>query len=150
VNSTTVFLLEDHPGRLAEMMLVLHDVLPAWTIHVERDANRAIEWLKMHRGEVGLILLDHDLDSTLRDEASSIDHGCGRDVTAYLATEEPTCPVVIHTSNADAGDGMFFELHRAGWPVFRVYPFDEHRWVAREWKQTLQELIERDWLYREV
>jgi hypothetical protein len=69
-------------------------------------------------------------DSVDRGEDPRVDHGCGRGGGDFLAASTPTCPIVIHTSNATAGDGMFFELQRAKWPVSRVYPRDHTRMVA--------------------
>jgi hypothetical protein len=145
----SVFLLEDNPARLAEMLAVLRDVLPELTVHVEDDCQAAIDWLAVNLASVVLISLDHDLDSVPRpDDLPGADHGCGRPVADYLARQPPTCPVIIHTSNATAGDGMFYELQRSHWPVHRVYPFEHHRWVAKEWKAKLIELIEQGWIAR--
>ncbi len=145
----TLFLLEDNPGRLAEMIAVARAVLPTWMVHVEDDCQLAIDWLAENQATVGLISLDHDLDSVVRpDEPPSVDHGCGRPVADFISTQPPTCPVIIHTSNTIAGDGMFFQLYRANWPVHRVYPYDKHKWVTLAWKDKLNELITCGWLTR--
>jgi hypothetical protein len=94
-----------------------------------------------------LISLDHDLDSVPRSgEDEPINHGCGRGVVDYLVTQPPTCPVIIHTSNATAGDGMYFALRRGGWPTFRVYPEDHHGWIGRTWVDQIRALKATGWL----
>ena len=145
--SQVIFLLEDNPARLAEMLDVLREVLPRWEVHVEDDCQQAIDWFAANQASVGLVSLDHDLDSVVRphDEPGT-DHGCGRPVADFIAEQPPTCPVIVHTSNAVAGDGMFFELQRRDWPVYRVYPLEGHRWVARAWKQSLEELMQSGWI----
>lgn len=141
-----VFLLEDNPARLECIRRVLGEMLPDREVHIEDDCASAIAWLEENQSEVDLISLDHDLDSVPRDEQPGVDHGCGRPVADFLAGRSPTCPVVIHTSNAIAGDGMYYELRRAKWPVFRVYPHDHHEWVARDWADTIRELRMSSWL----
>jgi CheY-like chemotaxis protein len=141
-----IFLLEDNPARLAEMLDVLREVFPDHVVHVEDDSNSAIRWLTENQPRVDLISFDHDLDSVPRNESQPTDHGCGRDVVNFLATCSPTCPVIIHTSNAMAGDGMFYELKYSKWPVVRVYPHDHHDWVKSDWKSALLQLIQQSWL----
>ena len=110
-----IFILEDDPARLVAMYRVLDRELPAHTRHVENDSDQAAVWLTEHLAEVDLISLDHDLDSVPRPgEDRSVDHGCGRGVVDHLAARPPTCPVIVHTSYATAGDGMYFALRRAG------------------------------------
>jgi hypothetical protein len=141
-----VFLLEDDPARLQPMLEVLRSVLSQHRVHVEDDAGRAIAWLSDHQGYVELISLDHDLDSVPRQEDPPADHGCGRDVSRFLASREPTCPVIVHTTNATAGTDMVLDLQRSKWPVFRVYPFDEHAWVGKNWLAMLKKLAIRGYL----
>jgi CheY-like chemotaxis protein len=141
-----IFLLEDNPDRLAAMLAVLRDLLPTTPVHVEDDAAKSNAWLAAHQHELILISLDHDLDSVPRADGSDDQHGCGRDVVNHLVLQPPTCPVIIHTTNWMAGDGMFFALKHEGWPVYRVYPRDHHDWVATDWKSTLMKLRDTGWL----
>ena len=48
------------------------------------------------------------------------DPGVGRDVVEYLVTQPPTCPVIVHTSNYLARDGMVFALEFANWETTSV------------------------------
>ena len=141
-----VFLLEDNPEQLRCMLRVLRDVLPSHRLQVEDDCASAVEWLSSNQAELDLISLDHDLDSVPRDEQPPRDHGCGRGVADFLASQPPTCPVIVHSSNQVGGDGMFYELQRAGWPVYRVHPHDHHDWVGDEWRELIESLIKQNWL----
>lgn len=142
-----IFILEDNPARVVEMHRVLDEELPDFDRRIEDDEATAIAWLKQHQADVVLVSLDHDLDSVVRPgEPPGIDHGWGRGVADFLATQEPTCPVVVHTSNATAGDGMYFELVRAHWPTFRVYPFEHHTWIERDWRAMIRRLKSSGWL----
>jgi hypothetical protein len=136
-----IFLLEDNPERIAPMLAVLGELCASHEVHVEDDSQRAIAWLSANQPVIDLISLDHDLDSVPRHEDPPRDHGCGRDVADHLAAQSPTCPIIIHTSNDVAGDGMFFALQRANWPVHRVYPHDHHDWVAVDWWVAVSHLI---------
>lgn len=141
-----IFILEDNPARIVEMNRVLDDELPGFGRHYEDDETLAINWLKEHQAEIALVSLDHDLDSVTRaGEHRTIDHGCGRGVVDYLASQTPTCPIIIHTSNVTAGDGMYFALHRAGWPTFRVYPAEHHDWIGGAWLQQIRDLRTNGW-----
>lgn len=141
-----IFLLEDNPARLARMLAVLRTAFPDHRVHVEDDCDAAIAFLRDNQPAIDLISLDHDLDSVPRDEDPPRDHGCGRPVADFLATQPPTCPVIVHTTNATAGDGMFYELKRANWPVFRVYPHDHHDWVDSDWAELLAKLKSGHWI----
>ena len=66
--------------------------------------------------------------------------GIGREVADFLAQHAPVCPVIIHSSNGPAAQGMQFCLERAGWSVTRVYPLDDLAWVERGWRPELQRL----------
>jgi DNA-binding NarL/FixJ family response regulator len=146
-DAPVVFLLEDNPARLAEMLAVLALVLPNHRVHVEDDAARANAAFDRLQGRIELVSLDHDLDSVVRPgEPPGLDHGDGRQVTDLIASRQPTCPVIVHTSNTDAGDGMVLALRRAGWPVFRSRPHDRHAWVRTEWADLLRRLVKLNWV----
>ncbi len=81
-----------------------------------------------------LICLDHDLFAESSDAA---DPGDGRDVSGFLATIEPTCHVVIHSSNAPAANSMFFELQDTNWSVERIAPLGSD-WIEAYWWTTVK------------
>ena len=70
-----------------------------------------------------------------------IDLGTGREVADYLATREPVCPVIIHTSNTVAEVGMRMTLQESGWRTKRVIPFDDVQWIATDWFRAMRRAI---------
>lgn len=99
-----------------------------------------IEWLCDRRGEVILIPLDHDLPIR-QIEGQTIDSGTGRQVADYLATCDPTCPVIVHSSNNYFSPVMMFVLEDAGWPCRRVYPSDDLDWITSDWAEQARRLL---------
>lgn len=138
-----IFILEDNPSRLSAMLKVLADLFPTIPIHTEPSAPAAIAWLQSHQPHLTLICLDHDL---LPPTPTSPDPGTGRDVANHLASQPPTCPIIIHTTNIPAGDGMLFTLQQAHWPTFRVHPHNDNTWVTTDWKHCLTQLKSAGWL----
>ena len=55
------------------------------------------------------------------------------DVAKVLSSLAPSCPVIVHTSNADAGWSMVNELKHSGWSVERAGPVG----MGTEWVQTV-------------
>jgi NAD+-processing family protein with receiver domain len=138
-------ILEDTTDRIEKMRVCAATILPALELVFFGNAFEMIEWLNTHLNEVSLISLDHDLP--LRDaNGKSVDCGDGRTVADYLAGIPPTCPVIVHSSNADCAAGMFFALERAGWPTKRVVPVNDLVWVERDWIAELQRLVSAGWL----
>ena len=95
-----------------------------------------------------LISLDHDLPLRRDANGALIDCGNGRNVVDYLSSRDPTCPVIVHSSNAACADGMMFALTDGGWPCVRVYPRDDVSWVRDAWAEEIRSLITRGWLRR--
>jgi hypothetical protein len=88
-----------------------------------------------------LISLDHDLESLPGPDGQSLDPGDGRDVVRFLATQQPFCHVIVHTSNSPAGSSMVCSLQDAGWQATRVYPQHDLEWVQSDWVDTALRLI---------
>ena len=134
----TILILEDCPHREYRMRDSLMDRMPQFEVRVERTAPAFIEALnKVSAGQLILIALDHDLETS----DDGIDPGDGRDAAEALAARSPECPVVIHSTNADAVVSMTMTLEEAGWDVRRVVPTDGHRWVRTAWFRTVRSLI---------
>ena len=74
------------------------------------------------------------------------DFGTGREVADWLAGREPTCPVVVHTSNEVAGSGMVWALRRTYWPVWRVRGRGDCDWIDAEWVPLVTWLIAEGWV----
>ena len=140
-----IAILEDDPGRIAEMRFCLAEALPNVESVFFENAHDMIAWLEANLGDVILISLDHDLPLR-RPDGKPIVCGDGRMVADYLASLPPTCPLIVHSSNNDRAPGMFFALKDAGWPVARVTPFDEHAWVRQVWKHQILKYLRDGWI----
>lgn len=134
-----IAVLEDDAGRTAEMRRVLAVKVPASDVWFAADAPAMIAWLRENLQIVALMSLDHDLLSLEKDA----DPGSGRVVADYLAGHRPTCPVLIHSSNGFAADGMQFTLEAAGWSVRRVFPMRDIEWIDQEWIDAVLEALEQ-------
>lgn len=86
-----------------------------------------------------LICLDHDL---FVDSPGDPDPGDGRDVSNFLITQEAQCPVLIHSTNANAADSMLFSMRDAGWTVDRIAPIGDD-WIESYWYPVALEMIAR-------
>ena len=142
-----VAILEDDHARVAEMRVCLAEILPAHEPVLFDDAAAMIAWLRDHLGEVVLISLDHDLPITRGPDGRVVDRGDGRMVADFLATQAPTCPVIVHTSNHYAGPGVTRALSDAGWQHCRVCPRDDVQWVRGAWLPALRDYAQRGWIF---
>ncbi|HET6250134.1 MAG TPA: cyclic-phosphate processing receiver domain-containing protein [Tepidisphaeraceae bacterium] len=142
-----VVILEDNPARIALMDPILSEILPQFDHRFFANAPDMIAWLAGNLARVVFISLDHDLDSVVPVSLQAFDPGCGLDVVDCLAKFPPVCPVIVHTSNADAGMTMLFRLRDAGWFASRVYPRDGMDWIAGDWAHDIRALVERRWIF---
>jgi len=141
-----VAILEDCPGRAAEMRVCLSELLPKHQHIIFDDAGKMLAWLAAHLAETALISLDHDLPLPTEVDGRRLDPGTGRMVADYLAAHPAVCPVIIHSSNDHFAPGMLQVLVEQDWPCRRVYPFDEHRWVRTAWAAEVRRLIAAGWI----
>jgi hypothetical protein len=133
-------ILEDNKERLATFRNQLINLKVEMEPVFFESADDTIRWLREHQVEVTLISLDHDLPISRDREGNLHDCGTGQMVCDFLATTIPTCPVIVHTSNATAGTAMLSILRDAGWPVMRVYPDNGLAWIANDWAIAVQKL----------
>jgi hypothetical protein len=140
-----VAILEDNPGRVAEMRACLAEALPTTQGVFFESAYEMISWLGQHLGEVVLISLDHDLP-LLNAEGKLINCGDGRMVADFLASLQPACPVIVHSSNYHCAPGMIFALRDSGWQTSRIVPFEDHLWVRRAWKEQVLQHVRDGWI----
>jgi hypothetical protein len=133
-------LLEDDPRRAAAMIEVVQSALRLPVVQHD-NAPDMVEWLEANLDGAVLIALDHDLGPSRSRDGQRFEPGIGRAVADFLAERSPTCPVVIHSSNAPAAEGMRICLEAGGWAVTRVYPFDDLAWMERDWLPEVQRLV---------
>ncbi len=128
-----IVILEDNPDRQAVMRRCLADRFYTFEPHLFDDARETICFLDEHLGDTLVISLDHDLELKPGPDGQLIDPGTGRAVADFLATREPTCPVILSTTNTLAASAMADQLRGAGWETYRVVPFDDLRWIETDW-----------------
>jgi hypothetical protein len=136
----TIVILEDNVERIAAMDDCLGDKFPFFERRFFRAAPPAIAWLTENVQHAVCISLDHDLDP---ESAGDPDPGTGRDVADFLAKASPRCPVIFHSTNRTAVDGMEMALTDSGWGVERIMPYDGCRWIAEAWLPLIREAIVR-------
>jgi len=136
-----IAILEDNLDRRAVMSACLADRFAMYDARFFDDAREMIRFLDQHLAETLVIALDHDLELKTAPYGRCVDVGTGREVADYLSTKIPVCPVIIHTSNADAAVGMEMVLHDAHWKTRRVVPFDDTDWIAKQWFRAVRRAI---------
>jgi CheY-like chemotaxis protein len=134
-----IAILEDDERRVHEMRRCLESTAVA--LRFFANAPEMLAWLRDHLKGVALISLDHDLP-VQRCDTRVNDCGTGRDVVDYLTSQEPVCPVLVHSSNASAASGMLYALKGAGWTTKQVYPHDDLCWIADDWTTEISAWLE--------
>jgi hypothetical protein len=128
-----IAILEDNADRRAVMRACIADRFYTFESHFFDEARAMIAFLDQNLADVLVVSLDNDLDPKDGPDGRAVDVGEGRQVAEFLATREPVCPVVIHTSNANAADAMTEMLGTAGWKTRRTVPMDDTKWIEDEW-----------------
>lgn len=136
-----ILILEDNAERRESMRESLEDRFPQYETCFASTAAQMIEELSQHLSDTLVIALDHDLELVPSHEGNWLDPGTGRDVADYLATQPPSCPVIIHTTNSPAAVGMQSVLDEAGWKTARVLPVGGMSWIPTIWLRTLRDLV---------
>jgi len=142
----TITILDDEPDRLHAMVPLLRERLPDVDIVTFDNAPGINAWLAEHLPSCVLICLDHDLiliggrDNKYED-SKVIDPGTGRDVADFLATRDPVCQVIIHTTNTLARPGMIAALEDAGWEVSYVSPYEDLLWIQEVWADAVSDVF---------
>ena len=137
----TIAILDDDPGRIEAMVRALSSRFPDIASATFDNAPEMIDWLGAHLSECAVISLDHDLGPNRIGDGNTVDPGTGRDVADCLATCDPVCPVIIHTTNSLAAPGMETVLKESGWCCLRVVPYDDLTWVREWWVPELDEAL---------
>lgn len=133
MNKVLIAILDDEPARREAMEFALTARLPDVRFVFFDNAPDIIKWLDSGLATVTLLSLDHDLGPVRDREGERFDPGIGRDVVDVLEEREAACPVLIHSSNGPAADGMLYALQFAGWTAERVYPHSDLEWIDAHW-----------------
>ena len=124
----TIAVLEDDQRRITAIRAAAKQHFADYDLRIFISAREMIDWLVNAPQDVRALSLDCDLDSTALD---GNDCGTGEDVTAFLVSNLPDCPVLIHSSNALRAPAMHMELTLAGRERVKLCPFtDADSWAA--------------------
>jgi hypothetical protein len=123
------------------MQKSLRDRFHQYEIVLFDNAQLMCAYLESHLENTLIIALDHDLELLMQPNGVCADPGTGRAVAEFLASKTPICPIVIHTTNTAAGDGMEFLLRDANWETHRVHPFGDLEWISSKWFRTVRNAI---------
>jgi CheY-like chemotaxis protein len=138
-----IVILEDNEDRQAVMRRCLQDRFHQFEQRFFDGAPEMMDYLETHLEDTIVIGLDHDLELKPGPKGTVTDPGTGRDIADYLARRPPVCPVVLHTTNSPAAQGMEGVLQEAGWHTRRVYPLGDLEWIPTEWFRAIRQAIVR-------
>jgi hypothetical protein len=130
-------ILEDNDERIRAFESAVASLGSDFSLRLWRDAPTMISECGDCLRAACLISLDHDL-APLPD--SSIDPGTGLEVAEFLSTHQPSCPVILHTSNHERRWSMHNEFRFAGWSVEIVPPLGDD-WIRSSWLPRARGLI---------
>jgi len=137
----TIAILEDNEPRVAEMRAWLAEALPDCEVIFFDNANEIIAWLSEHLARVSLISLDHDLLLRTAD-GRWVDGGTGREVVDFLVRSAPACPVLVHSSNEVAAQGMLGVLRKNKWKCAQVHRYEDVSWIRQAWAEAVARLVD--------
>src|SRR5205807_834998 len=101
-----IVVLEDNRDRREAMTRYLADRLHTFDAVFFESPQPMLAYLREHLGEAICISLDHDMELIADDAGRLSDPGTGREVADFLVTQPPQCPVILHTTNTAAAEGM--------------------------------------------
>lgn len=136
-----IAILEDNLDRQAVMRDCLLDRFRQYDVRFFDDAAAMIRFLDEHLADTLVIALDHDLELKPGDNGRCHDTGTGRAVAEFLAAKQPTCPVIIHTTNDPAAVGMQMVLQDAHWQTCRIVPCGDTHWIETDWFPAVRRAI---------
>jgi len=136
-----IVILEDNLERRTAMAARLSDRFPQFALNFFHFPAEMISHLRRCSERTLVIALDHDLDLVPNPDGSLTDPGTGMDVAAWLSTQTPFCPVVIHSTNIPAAKEMASRLRKAGWTTKRITPYDDLEWIDAEWMTAVRQFL---------
>jgi hypothetical protein len=136
-----IAVLEDADRRIQAMKEALKAQLPEASSVFYDNAPAMIAWLETHLETVSILCLDSDLGPRTVVNRQVFDPGKGGDVVDFLTKRRPSCPVLLHSSDAISASGMDFLLKNAGWTADRVAPFGGVKWVHSHWIPSIRKYL---------
>ncbi|MBL8808907.1 MAG: response regulator [Planctomycetaceae bacterium] len=137
-----IVILEDNMDRRAAMTDVLEDLFPGAAVEYFAVARTMIEHLdSTGLFDIALISLDNDLDMVASHDGRMADAGDGIEVAEWLVTRPAVVPVLVHTTNSEAGHKIEELLGSNGWTYSRVVPYGGETWISEVWRSTVRTLI---------
>ena len=137
-NQSGIIILEDSADRIAGFSAVLES-LGRSDVHFYRNAHNMLRDLPNLLPSAEVISLDHDLYPAPGEDQDE-DLGDGLMVARWLAEQPATCPVILHTSNADQCKRMQGVLEFAGWDVRLAGAVGEH-WIENDWRIEIERAL---------
>jgi len=132
--SKKFIILEDTEERITEMQKCISGLPESPEIIYFNNAPEMNKWIINNHPSISLMSLDHDLGCNWKlDDGSEFDPGTGRDVVTQLEGLQPAFPVIIHSSNYEAVNGMIFALEELNWHCERIIPSNGMEWIPRDW-----------------
>ena len=133
--------LEDNKDRMYSFREAAAQYEPPQELKLWRIAKHMISEIPDFLSSTTLISLDHDL---YRHHDDDPEPGTGREIADDLATLEPICPIIVHSTNTVAAWGMYNELTHAKWQVELIHHLDEPRWIQERWAALARKLCVND------
>lgn len=128
-----VAILDDKEPRRAEMARSLPLAIPDVSLEFFDNSPDMIAWLARNLDDVGIVSLAYDLGPTRMRDGVMYNPGTGRHVINFLIEMDTPIPVVVHTSNSKGVSRMQATLERAQWPLHRVKPGKDLKWIEAKW-----------------
>lgn len=128
-----ILILEDNDDRQNMMRKVLKGRFPALRAEFFKESKPMISHIKTTGlDDVAVISLDHDLELKT-EQGQTMDGGNGREVVECLVTMPVKRPVIVHTTNVNAGQKMMQTFEDHAWPAARVVPYEDLLWIRQVW-----------------
>lgn len=128
-----IAVLEYKENRIRYMEHLLFFFIEDGSLIFFDNADEMVDWLKENISDVVLISLDYDVTDSLGA------FGNGGMVVKHLLDIEPTCPVIIHTSDNNAGILMESWLKAHGWDVTRIDFSDKN--ALNQWQTKVVRVL---------
>ena len=130
-------ILEDDTERIRDFKTAVASLGSYFSLRLWNDAPTMFAECLQVLSDCCLISLDHDLVPL---GGANSDPGTGLEVAELLGRQQPVCPVIIHTSNAERRWSMHNEFRFGKWQVEIVPPMGSG-WIHQAWLPRAKALI---------